>query len=94
MEDIEPKKLTNNIHNYATEIENKAQLFNKKRYNQNEILSEYRKLMIIPPLIKYINTTPNKDNLKNLISAQFDVANKYHKMVLSYIENTTIDVII
>lgn len=31
--DIEPSKLTNLIHNYTVEIENRAQLFNKKRYN-------------------------------------------------------------
>lgn len=50
--------------------------------------------MIITPLIKHINDTPNKDDLKNLLCASFDMTNKYHKMVLSYIDKTTIDVIV
>lgn len=91
--DLDWKNLISLIHYYTVELGNWARIFNKKKYNQSEIINEYRWLMLLPIVLDKINTHKPTEIIE-FAKQQFDKHNKYENMVLQYINNVNPDTII
>lgn len=67
----------------------------KKRYNCNDIIAEFKKLMIVPYIVNNLNTTP-REHLKQIIIDEFSKhpSDKYYKMTSDWVKTTPIDILI
>lgn len=80
------------MENYTTEINNRASVYNKKKYNQQETINEFNKLMVITQLLAHSEhgiITPNKQ----LILSQFNSQNRYEKMTIDYLHSVDFDIV-
>jgi hypothetical protein len=97
-EDLRPEKLVTTIHNYIIEINNRAMLDGKKRYNSNDVIAEFKRLMLVPYIVNYVNEY-ERPKLKEFIISDLteksSPGDKYYKMVVDWVKaSPNFDVIV